>query len=329
MTQLSFFQIYSQKENHASNNALLLLSHLYQHEVSKLNHVISELLEEHVEFGPRFELQRSGSDSVPDAIISQRALRIYVEAKLGNQLTEAQIEAHLNSINNERTKGEQSFLLVLARDPLPTSMLAKAMGFGKSHGIPIAATTFSGLARSARTACGTHEENILRVIDDFERFLKREKIDERGDEIQVVPVGTSFDENVRFGMYFEPSARATKADRRYLGLYKSKAVRAIGEVVSVSIRHSNGEIESELGTRISADSIDEMIAACNYYPDLKEEDLRFYRVGKFEETEFAKSSSGGIWGPRVFLVKDLLDSTDKPIHSILDLAQMLRTKRFE
>ena len=75
-----------------------MLRHVYQAAPQKLQLVLRALMEdEELDIGLKFEQQVKGSDSVPDALITQPPLAVLVEAKRGNDITVGQIEGHLKS----------------------------------------------------------------------------------------------------------------------------------------------------------------------------------------------------------------------------------------
>jgi hypothetical protein len=55
MSKISHFQRYSGRENHATNNTLLVLRHVYQASPHKLESVLDDVLEEPLNIGLTFE----------------------------------------------------------------------------------------------------------------------------------------------------------------------------------------------------------------------------------------------------------------------------------
>lgn len=56
MSAINYFQTYSQRENHVTNNTMLMLRHVYHASPRLLEKVLQALLDEdEVEIGPRFE----------------------------------------------------------------------------------------------------------------------------------------------------------------------------------------------------------------------------------------------------------------------------------
>lgn len=60
MSRVSYFQRFSQRENHATNNTLLLLRHLYQSSPFKIGRVLTSLVEAELSIGLMFEQQIRG-----------------------------------------------------------------------------------------------------------------------------------------------------------------------------------------------------------------------------------------------------------------------------
>ncbi|VAW14657.1 hypothetical protein MNBD_ALPHA12-426, partial [hydrothermal vent metagenome] len=95
MSGISYFQRYSQKENHATNNTMLVLRYFYNESPKKFEEIIGELTGGTVSIGVEFNQQIRGQNSVPDAQISQRPFDIFIEAKLDGALDENQLERHI------------------------------------------------------------------------------------------------------------------------------------------------------------------------------------------------------------------------------------------
>src|SRR5579862_1370091 len=111
MSQIHYFQRYSQKENVDTNNTLLLLSRIQAEDPRLLRAVLLALFSEEgseapeIEVGVRFEEQtKAMSGSIPDGRLRQSSLLIVVETKRKPSFKLAQIEAHLAAFSNETTR---------------------------------------------------------------------------------------------------------------------------------------------------------------------------------------------------------------------------------
>ncbi len=102
MSSIHYFQRYSQPENVATNNTLLLFSRLYQHSSNKFKGFLNELLDDtDLEAGVIFNQQERGTGSVPDGSISQTSFKVIIETKMHQHFSVSQLSAHLSSFGNE------------------------------------------------------------------------------------------------------------------------------------------------------------------------------------------------------------------------------------
>ena len=123
MSSIHYFQRYSQPENVATNNTLLLLSRLYQHSPNKFKGFLNELLgDTDLEAGILFNQQERGRGSIPDGNLSQTSFKVAVETKLHQNFSVPQLTGHLNSFNNEEHKILLSLSPKLPATPLLTQI---------------------------------------------------------------------------------------------------------------------------------------------------------------------------------------------------------------
>jgi hypothetical protein len=81
--------------------------------------VVDRILETTPTIGLIFDQQVKGSHSVPDALISQKPLRMFIETKLGDGLWRDQIERHIASITgNPAEQGGETYLIGLTKTPI-------------------------------------------------------------------------------------------------------------------------------------------------------------------------------------------------------------------
>lgn len=119
MSGLSYFQRYSQRENHATNNTLLLLKYFYQKSPKRFSDLLENLSEDDAfDVGVQFEQQIKGKHSVPDGLISQEPFHIYIETKVGSDLDAMQLFAHFKTLQDKHPHGEQVYLMSLTKQPI-------------------------------------------------------------------------------------------------------------------------------------------------------------------------------------------------------------------
>lgn len=131
--------------------------------------------------------------------------------------------------------------------------------------------------------------------------------------MMVVSVGDTFDENLHLRLYYAPSARGYRG-HEFLGLYTRKAVRAVGEIEDVitadlrgdrlvvhASRSGVGQVSPEQEARIRT----AMEQATEHGWDITT-GHNFFLVRQFVDTDFAKSSYGGLRAKRYFNLREEL-----------------------
>ena len=342
MSEISYFQYYSQRENHATNNTLLVLRYFYQESVQKLEEILGSLLDEEIAIGLDFKQQVKHSESIPDGLISQKPLNIYFEVKgSGGELDIGQIKRHINSIkSNEDIVSSTKILFALTPDKVSDAMVNELSDLAKKEGIILASITFTDVLEALQENCAAHETKLQDVLNDYEQFLSSQNLLEpTGELMTVVPVGTSMTENKEFRLYYEPVHRKSRTSSKFFGLYTKKCIRYIGRVGTVvrgkleDDKYDVEEIEfSRLGnTELTTDEnqrIVDAINTCSYYPNLKK-DHRFYLFDELKETELRKESKYGLFGSRTFNLSQWLNYDDKKEYDTNEAAEGLRGKSWE
>lgn len=337
MAGISYFQRYSQRENHVTNNTLLVLRHLYQTAPGKLEQVIRELVgQEAVNLGVTFHQQTRGTASVPDGLISQAPFRLYLETKLGPSLDRDQILRHIKSIADDRTPASgEAFLVGLSTEPMPAADREALGAMAKTQGVVLAATTFAELVAALDAACAPHDVALRAVLDDFTEFLASENLLFQSDDwMLIVPCGISLTDNQRFGVYYDGVERPKRSPCAFLGAYSEKAVRLVGRITAVlTCRYADGvaeviEVERGTATDDALKRIVAVIEATSYY-DLRSQPQRYYVVDEFAPTNLVKRDKGPVRGAQYLQISPLL--TGGPLArgvSSRDLAQRLDGRFF-
>lgn len=103
MSSIHYFQRYSQPENVATNNTLLLLSRFYHNSPNKFKGFLNDLLGDNdLEAGIPFNQQQRGKRSVPGASLSQVSFKVVVETKMTKHFSLEQLTDHLDSFTSEQ-----------------------------------------------------------------------------------------------------------------------------------------------------------------------------------------------------------------------------------
>ena len=347
MSEISFFQYYSQSENHTTNNTLLVLRHFYRKSSRKLEEILSSFIDETLDIGPVFRQQIRSSQSVPDALISQQSFNIFFEVKgSGQRLRDNQIENHIKSIKNDYDPRSLKILFALTQEPIPTDQANRLLDLAKKEGVIFKAITFSELLEALQRFCASHETELKDILDDYKQYLASENLLELVGEIMyVVPVRYSIEENIKFRLYYEPVHRKLRASSKFFGLYTNKCIRYVGRVNAVVAGGLNKEGQFEVAVREDnkeqlkddvvpagykptdeeLQRITDAIHGCaSYHPNVWE-GHRFYLFDEFEETDFRKESKGPLLlGPREFNLSDWIDYKDKKEYTTAEVAEKLR-----
>lgn len=103
-------------------------------------------------------------------------------------------------------------------------------------------------------------------------------------------------ENLKYGIYFDPATRNNNTKFKYLGLYSSKSIVAVGVVKKiVACNYVNGKLEGEEVVKLSLDEHDRIKgiiegAGENLGYDGIKSNHKFYIVDEFHKTNFIKVS---------------------------------------
>ncbi len=237
MAEVSYFQRYSQRENHVTNNTLLILKHFYQQSPRHLEAVLSALLDDgELAIGPRFEQQVAMADSAPDALISQRPLNLYVETKLSGDFDREQLERHMKSIAKKTAERHQAnnVLIAMGSQAISGALEDDLSRQAESAGIRFAAATFFDLVESLRGCCGPHNPQLREIVDDYEDFLNENEL--LAGFMSIVPTVGLIDVFSKYRLYRYLEAFPSRAtDTGLFGLYAEGRVRYICRLNCVAI----------------------------------------------------------------------------------------------
>ena len=128
----------------------------------------------------------------------------------------------------------------------------------------------------------------------------------------AVAAGTTFEDNLKYNIYYDPALRTHGYHFRYIGLYKSWAIRAVGEVSKIVYCDYDKENDVLIPTkdddvfitltRDEKERIKKVIKETDYYE--LERGNKFFLVDKFYETEYTLDSP--IQGKQYFWLNEFL-----------------------
>jgi len=340
MARVSYFQKYTQRENHVTNNTLLMLRHFYRSSPDKMSALLNAIFEEEMPIGLNFQQQVGDIHSTPDALITQEPLNIYVEAKLHGGLWDDQIRRHLDSIAAHQHPQGAAILVGLTCDPPSSDEIEAVKKDATSKGgIQFFSVTYGNLVRELKKICAEYEQELAEIVGDYQEFLESEKlIANSAGSLVAVPCGTSWKENIEYNIYYEPPSRRRKFNCPFMGIYHSKLISHVGKIRAAAVcRIEDRQLTVEAGKaeygELSADDqnrIKEMIDNTEYYDLANGEPHRYYVIDRFYETRLQKTSYGGMRGHRYFDLADLIPGfAATPETTAAEVAEQLRGKEFE
>ena len=342
MSEINYFQTYSQRENVVTNNTLLMLRHVQRRSNDMFQTLLSGIVEDIPTIGPHFEQQTRGSDSVPDGSIEQDAFRIAIEAKLDGKLSRSQIEAHVRSLKSKPSV-ERAYLVGLTKYEENAGRLDEYAKVAHEERIAFVGLTYSSLVALLEDSV-RGDSALEEIVADFASFLGAQRLLPTAYRtIMAVPCGRSIRENRRFNVYFEPAERGTNWRRAaFLGIYNDKCVSHVGRIERVLVAklvEGTVEIDEEesveggpevgLSLEEAKARIAGIVAAATYYPHVDGSRYRYYVVGKFQRTRLVKDSHGGMQRHRFLDVENFVD--DKVPNGIdaVEMAALVDGRKFD
>ncbi|SIS41553.1 hypothetical protein [Salimicrobium flavidum] len=342
MSEIHYFPRYSQKENMVTNNTLLLFSRLYQNNPKKFTLFINSVLDDdkkQLNTTVKFSQQeKSRSGRVADGMISQDSFKVVIETKLYGQEHIDQVIGHWNSFENE----DNQVFLWINKEPITNDyynqIINELNDYNNKNGtnIKFASTTFKEICYAFKDVLQEYDLEMTTLIEDYENFCNETGlIDNNENRVRVVLTGKTFAENMKYKLYFHPKNRGYQ-NAKYIGLYQDKAIRAIGEVsgiVDLQYDESNddfiyykdvkGKSTQEIKNQIK--DITKESKTKHGYP--AEEDRRFFIVEEYHQTEYKKTSHGGLPGVRYI---DLLEVNGyEEDMRAMEIADLLKGKEWD
>jgi hypothetical protein len=330
--EVHYFQRYSTKENVSTANTVLLLSRIYSYSPDKFFSLIKgNILSDDATIEMRFSMQEGNGTTVPDATIKQESFKVIIETKLYNQFGLKQLVGHLESFGDERYK----VLLTLDPRPIKTDFKKKLeleinkYNLNNRTKVTHKHMTFKDLIAYTRSVIDERDNEMLRIIDDFEQYCEYDNLipnDEQKMRVQLA--GTTIQANKKLNLYYD-SANRGYSDHAYLGLYTNKSVRLVGKLTDIiHAKVVDDEILYDVKKGTITDDMKDRIKEAiedgkNYGYDIVDEN--FFFVDKFYDTDFKKTTPYPLMGTKMFNLVDVLgvkklpDSTEK-------IAEMLKER---
>lgn len=338
---IHYFQRYHSKENVATANTILLLSRLYAYSPDKFFRFLREIncVNDEEKLKIQFFNQEKDPKSVPDAIIRQESFKITIETKLSSKgkFDLRQLENHLDAFGNETYK----CLLTIAPAPMSKEECSKVEEILrlKNKEIQHINTTFEQIISTVQEVLDVRDYDFKDILDDYRDYCFYDNLivdDWKWMRVQLA--GRTLEVNKQLKLYYDNMDRGFRG-HTYLGLYKDKAVRAIGKISAIiSVDTVGGQRCYQAEEGISNEEItDEMKERIEIaIEDSKKQGwdggvhTRYFFVDEFYETEFTKSTPYPPRGSRVFdLTKVLGLKEAKTLPDTKEIADLLRGRTWE
>ena len=302
---VSLFSGYSQRENRVTNYSLLILKMIYEENPKYLGEILGAIVGEDISnhVGVSFRQQERQATTVPDGLIVQLPLTIFIETKNWDWFYDEQLEGHLSSLDNK----SHGIKVLLA---LGNFEADRSDRFNELHtlcetqykrSILFQAVTFEDFLNKLQLP--GLSKNLLDAIADFKTFLNEENLlPSWKDWLDVVNCAGLPSDITEGQVYMCPaSGGAYSHDRcRYFGMYRSKRVELVAEIEAVvdvdanstTLKWNNiSDADSDIKNRA-------LTKANKLRP--KERPLRVFLLGPLKETDFRKDTPGGMQGSKQY-----------------------------
>lgn len=327
MAKIHYFQRYSSVENTVTNNTLQLLARIYAYSTTQASQLLTELTGEPIEIGIEINQQERGQGSVPDGAIIQRSFKILVESKVDSAPDIDQLLRHSDSFSGE----DQKILLLLTRESAGAAETDIEQQVAARHpNVIFKNVTYEAICKAVTSLFQEYEYEMRALADDYVEYCNDVGLfDQSKYLMRIVPCGQSLDINRKHGIYFHPSDRGY-TQHQYVGIYKDKAVRVLWMIDSIfDVRYHGTQLTKTLiHGRDTNEYDDKLVAIIN---DAKTEcgyeiatDHRFF-CGNPIDTNYMKSSSGGIQGARFVNLREVIGD----FNDASEVAQELKGKQWE
>lgn len=331
MSKIHYFQRYSNPENTVTNNTLQLFARIYDYSTSQATTLLSEITGEDIGIGIEINQQRRDEKSVPDGTIIQRSFKILVEAKVKLKIDIDDIDQilrHAESFTNE----SQKILLLLTKQKIENENREEIEQrlSDKYSGVIFKNVTYEEICKALEGLFKDYEYEMSSLVKDYIEYCNDTQLfDQSKFLLRIVPCGKSIDINEKYGVYFQPVDRGyTK--HSYMGIYANKSVQYIWAIDSVfEVEFDNKNLKKKLiqgrdTTEYDKNLMDIIKDAKDICGWKVEHGHRFF-CGKPVQTDYKKSSPGGIQGARLINLKEKIGE----FADVNELADKLKNRQWE
>jgi hypothetical protein len=311
MPKIHYFQRYSSIENTVTNNTLQLIARIYNYSNAQASKLLSDITGESIEIGIEVNQQERAKDSVPDGAIIQRSFKILIESKVDSGVYEDQLVRHTSNFLNET----QKILLLLTKQQIGLDReknISNKIAAKHGGGILFKNVTYEDICNSIKELFRDYEYEMKALVEDYIEYCNDVNLfDQSRYLMRILPCGKSLDLNKKYGIYFHPSDRGY-TNHSFIGIYANKKVQCLWSIDSVfDVEYDGATLNKAIIQGRNTDEYDQKIISiiadakdvCGYEI---ESGHRFFCGRQAIETNYTKSSSGGIQGARFVNLKDVI-----------------------
>lgn len=327
---VTLFSGYSQKENRVTNYSLLMLRMLYEENPKYLGEVLAALVSEDISnhVGVSFHQQERHGSGIPDGLITQKAITVYIETKNWDWFYDKQLETHLAALNDEA----QGLKVLLALGNFETNQLNRFDSIRSLCASKYSRTIFFQSAGFedflAKLKIPGLPKNLSDAVAEFEYFLNEENLlPSWKDRLDVINCAAIPEDILNGGVYMCPAEGGAYSHRRarYFGMYRNKRVDHLAEieaVVDVDLDANTTEMNWNNGHKTDGELIK---SAKQKVKELRPDSgpTRVFLLGRIHSTDFQKDSSGGMQSSKRYF-----DVAHLGAKSAAELADLLRGKQW-
>lgn len=313
---ISLFSGYSQAENRTTNYCLLALKMIYDESPRFLGEVLGDLVGTDMSdrVGVTFRQQEKRIVSVPDGLIMQAPVTVYIETKHFDWFHDDQLEAHLEELAKEAPG--LNILLALSKFDGDTDVR-----FDRIRGITekqykgrlaFSAVSFEDFL-SAVEGVGGVSPAVRDAIADLRLYFDEEGLLPSWQvTLDVVNCAGTPEEVLDGGVYMCPATAGSYNHQRckYFGMYRNKTVEVVALIDAVvevelgkheRIQWNNGVRDQDELKTLARQKLAEWRPGAD--------PSRVFILGPQFATDFRKDSRGGLLGSkRYFNVSELKPS---------------------
>lgn len=317
--RISQFQKYSQKENTVTNNVLLMLSRLNDLNVNYYKSIIERLNEggEQKFYYPEpiFNQQVGSKKGIIDGHIEVKPSKIIIETKLDSKEFIGKLVKYGEVFNKNSQNQLWHLSSIKFQEDEVIEINRKLKESYPKLDIQFNNLLFSDLVENLEGIYeeNTHDIELRLLLQDFSNYcFNSNLISNEEYKLLFVPTGFSYNWNIKHKIYYCPKSWHSQ-NFKFIGLYNMKSVRTISKIETLItadyyvnsdklIVESNGHTDEQIKRlKIGLSELGENLIGLKYY---------IFPENDFYETDFKKSSKGGIQGYRYKDLRDYITLND-------------------